>query len=316
MVQHGRVLQGRGRRIRQRGPRRGDWSRHHQLGLLHVQGVPHQYHQLHPVAFRGIQLPESSELGRPQHDIQQRGVRHDQLDSHRDAPVAVRVEAGLLTLEIVVSKKHVVFSCVVLLVLGVGSSAQVRTPDQTLINPDSKDWVTYGGTYNSHRYSQLKQVTTANASRLQAKWVYHLAGMDELEPTPIVLNGVMYISGFNRVDAIDARSGNIIWRYQRQPASSTRQRGTAIFGDKVYVATSDSHLVALDARVGGVRWDVKSESGYTIAGGAAFVADGKVLVTGNRTCGLIQAHAAETGKPLWTWSALPKPGEQAYKTWG
>src|SRR5712691_2127074 len=236
MVQHGRVLQGRGRRIRQRGPRRGDWSRHHQLGLLHVQGVPYQCHQLHPVAFRGLQLPESSELGRPQHDIQQRGVRHDQLDSHRDAPVAVWVEADLLERLIVVSKKNVLFLCVVLLVLCVRSSAQVRTPDQMLINPDPKDWVTYGGSYNSQRYSQLKQVTTANASRLQAKWVYHVDGAEEGEVTPIVVNGVMYISGFNRLDAIDARSGNIIWRYQRQPPSSTRQRGTAIFGDKVYVA--------------------------------------------------------------------------------
>src|SRR5262245_14038157 len=117
----------------------------------------------------------------------------------------------------------------VLLVLGVGSTAhvltdQARTPDQALINPDPKDWVTYGGTYNSHRYSPLKQVTTANAGRLQPKWVYHLANMEELEPTPIVVNGVMYISGFNRVDALDARTGNIVWKYQRQPPVSTRQR--------------------------------------------------------------------------------------------
>jgi len=123
---------------------------------------------------------------------------------------------------------YVLGFCLVLLVLCVRSSAQARTPDQMLINPDPKDWVTYGGTYNSHRYSQLKQVTAANASRLQAKWVYHLDGMEELEPTPIVLNGVMYISGFNRVDALDARTGNIIWKYQRQPAAATRQRGTAV----------------------------------------------------------------------------------------
>ncbi|HET7158623.1 MAG TPA: hypothetical protein VFI62_06485, partial [Burkholderiales bacterium] len=114
-----------------------------------------------------------------------------------------------------------------------GSSAQVRTPDQVLRNPDPSDWLTYGGSYNSQRYSVLKQVTAANASRLQAKWVYHVDGAEEGEVTPIVANGVMYISGFNRLDAVDARSGNIISRYQRQPASSTRQRGTAIYGDKV-----------------------------------------------------------------------------------
>src|SRR5438445_2706192 len=215
------------------------------------------------------------------------------------------------------SKQNLVLRGVVLLVLGVGSSAQVRTPDQTLINPDPKDWVTYGGTYNSQRHSQLKQVTTANAARLQPKWVYHLAGMDELEPTPIVLNGVMYISGFNRVDAIDARTGSIIWKYQRQPPSATRQRGTAVYGDKVYVATSDSHLVALDARTAGVRSDVKSEGGYAITGGAPLVADGKVIVSGNRPHGFIQAYDAESGKYAWTWSAVPTaPEDPAFATWG
>src|SRR5713101_9623142 len=93
--------------------------------------------------------------------------------------------------EIFVSKKNVLFFCVVLLVICVRSSAQVRTPDQMLINPDPKDWVTYGGTYNSQRYSQLKQVTTANASRLQAKWVYHVDGAEAGEVRPIVGNGVV-----------------------------------------------------------------------------------------------------------------------------
>ena len=216
--------------------------------------------------------------------------------------------------------KHAVAGTLVL-VLGVASTMHVRTagqarPDPALANPDPKDWVTYGGTYNSHRYSQLKQVTAANAQRLQAKWVYHLAGTEELESTPIVLNGVMYISGFNRVDALDARTGNIVWKYQRQPQVSTRQRGTVAYGDKVYVVTSDSHLVALDARTGGIRWDVKSEGGYVVAGGAPIVADGKVIVSGNRPNGFIQAYDAATGQYIWTWSALPKADDPAYATWG
>src|SRR6185436_19009551 len=137
-----------------------------------------------------------------------------------------------------VTKNNVAWLCAILVALCVGSSAQVRTPDQALINPDPKDWLTYGGAYNSQRFSQLKQVTAANASRLQTKWVHHVDGAEEGEVTPIVANGVMYISGFNRLEAIDARTGNIIWKYQRQPASSTRQRGTAIYGNKVYVVTS------------------------------------------------------------------------------
>ena len=144
--------------------------------------------------------------------------------------------------------------------------------------PDPKDWPAYSGTDNGQRYSPLKQITAANANRLQAKWVYHMDGASGMEQTPVVMNGVMYISQFNRVDAIDARTGNIIWKYQRPPASATAQRGTAVYNDKVYMVTSDSHLVALDARNGGVRWDVKSEGGYVLSGAAPIIARGKVIV--------------------------------------
>ena len=111
------------------------------------------------------------------------------------------------------SKQNVVLICVGILVLCAGSlGTGAYTRIRCCVNPDPKDWLTYGGSYNSQRYSLLKQVTTANASRLQAKWVYHVDGVEEGEVTPIVVNGVMYISGFNRLDAIDARSGNIIWQ--------------------------------------------------------------------------------------------------------
>jgi hypothetical protein len=91
------------------------------------------------------------------------------------------------------------------------------------------------------------------------KWVYHVSGSRELEMTPVVKDGVMYIAQYNRVDAIDARSGNVIWRYQRPPASTAAYRGTSVYDNKVFVATTDAHLVALDARSGGVVWDVPVE---------------------------------------------------------
>ena len=94
----------------------------------------------------------------------------------------------------------------------------------------------------------LKQITALNADRLQAKWVYHVEGASGMEQTPVVMNGVMYISQFNRVDAIDARTGNIIRKYQPPPSSASPERGTAVYNNKVYMVTSDSHLVALDAR--------------------------------------------------------------------
>jgi alcohol dehydrogenase (cytochrome c) len=162
--------------------------------------------------------------------------------------------------------------------------------------PDPKDWPVYSRTDDGQRYSPLKQITAANANRLQAKWVYHVDGASGMEETPVVMNGVMYISQFNRVDAIDARTGYIIWKYQRPPASATAQRGTAVYNDKVYMVTSDSHLAALDARNGGVRWDVKSDGGYVISGAAPIVARDSVIVSGNRPNGFIQAFDAENGK--------------------
>jgi alcohol dehydrogenase (cytochrome c) len=214
-----------------------------------------------------------------------------------------------------------IFKCVIvsgLLNLGADASgvARVQPADQALLRPDPQNWPTYSGSYDSHRYSTLREVTAANAHNLEAKWAYHMSGMRDLEISPIVMNGVMYLSQFNRLDAIDARSGNVIWKYQRQPVSTAWQRGTAVYGNKVYAVTSDSRLLALDARNGAVVWDVKSYGGLILAGGAPLVAHGKVIVSGNKPDGFIQAYDAETGKYIWTWSPIPKAGDPALASWG
>ena len=101
------------------------------------------------------------------------------------------------------------------------------------VKPDPQDWLTYSGQYHAQRHSPLKQITAANVARLQAKWVYHMTGQKDLEATPIVANGVMYISQYNRIDAIDARTGNIIWQFQRQPIATGAQRGTGFWNNKL-----------------------------------------------------------------------------------
>ena len=100
----------------------------------------------------------------------------------------------------------------------VPAAAPAQTPGApgTINDPGPSapgDWTVYGGTYNSQRYSPLTQINTHNVRRLQVKWVYHVPGSHELEMAPVVKDGVMYIAQFNRVDAIDARTGNVIWRY-------------------------------------------------------------------------------------------------------
>jgi len=183
-------------------------------------------------------------------------------------------------------------------------------------SPAPGEWAVYPGSYNSQRFSSLKQVTPANAARLEVKWVYHVPGSLELEMTPVVKDGVMYIAQFNRVDAIDAVTGNVIWRYQRPPASNAAYRGTSVYAGKVFVATTDNHLVALDARNGAVVWDVPTASGRRLSGAPPFAAKGKVVVgILDQPDGFIEAYDAATGRHAWTWHAIPRPEDPEYKTW-
>ena len=108
-----------------------------------------------------------------------------------------------------------------LLLLGAVLAAQVT--DKDLLNPDPNDYLLYSGTYDSQRHSLLKQINTSNVGKLQAKWIFHLTGAKDLEAPPIVHKGVMYIGQYNRVHALDAATGRLIWEYMRQP----RERGLA-----------------------------------------------------------------------------------------
>jgi alcohol dehydrogenase (cytochrome c) len=189
--------------------------------------------------------------------------------------------------------------------------------NQELLKPDPSNWYHYSGTYNSQRHSLLKQITAANAKNLVPKWIYHLSASYELEAVPAVVNGVMFIAQFNHVDAIDARTGRLVWQWQRQPESRGAHRGLAVFDNKVYVGTADAHVVALDARNGAVIWETKMEGeGVRYQGGAPQIIKDKVIIGGNsRTGGFIDAYNAETGKHAWRWNAIPKPGEPGNETW-
>ena len=200
-----------------------------------------------------------------------------------------------------------------LMLAGSGIGMAQTAADLSKISPN--DWPTYAGDYTGQRHSALKQINTANVHMLSAAWAYHMLGQSQMEAVPVVSNGVMYISQFNRLDAIDARSGKLIWQYQHQPITGTAQRGTGVFGNKVFVTTADSHLVALDARTGAVLWDTKTQ--WQLAGQAPLAVRGKVIVSGNRPNGFIQAYDAQTGKFLWTWLPIPDAGDaKALATWG
>jgi len=185
-----------------------------------------------------------------------------------------------------------------------------------LLKGDPANWFSYSGSFGAQRHSLLKQIHTGNVENLMVKWIYHLARAEELECVPIVANGVMYVSQPNEVDALDARSGRLIWQYQRAAAGRGHNRGLAIYERKVYLGTTDASLVALDSRTGGVVWETKMAGpSARYLGGAPLVLNNKVIMGVYGTSGSVDAYDAETGKPAWRWNALPKPGEPGIETW-
>ncbi len=196
---------------------------------------------------------------------------------------------------------------------------------------DPTKWLTFGGDYTSQRHSPLTQLTPQNVNRLTPQWLFQtgvLAPGRGIETTPIVLDGVMYITGNNNhAWALDARTGRAIWHYQRTLPDVLRvccgmvNRGPAILGDKLYMGTLDAHLIALDRKTGSVLWDAKVEepkNGYSVTL-APLVVKNKVIVgvSGGDYAdrGFIDAYDAETGARAWRFYTVPGEGERGSETW-
>ncbi len=185
------------------------------------------------------------------------------------------------------------------------------------------NWLTYAGDYAAHRHSPLTQITTSNVASMVSAWVYRIDGATHLEATPLVYDGVMYVTNSNEVHALDARTGRPIWKYRDEQAKrSDVNRGVAILGDRVFFVTSDAHLVALNRKTGGPLWD--REYADTSRGAFATLAPmalkDRVIVgvsggdTGVR--GFIAAFSAATGEELWRFWTVPAKGEPGAETWG
>ena len=158
--------------------------------------------------------------------------------------------------------------------------AQVKYED--ILKSPNADWLTYAGDYKGTRHSPLRQITTANAGSLVSKWVYRVPKAQKLQATPLVYQGVMYMTAPNEVRALDARTGRLIWEWRdTRSRRSDVNRGVALLGDNVYFITSDCHLTALNRKTGAVVWQVRyadSEKDGVFAAMAPFIAKDKVLV--------------------------------------
>jgi alcohol dehydrogenase (cytochrome c) len=208
------------------------------------------------------------------------------------------------------------------------SSAQVTAERLLNSSKEPQNWLMYSGDYAGHRYSALDQINTSNAGSLAPKWVYQTMAGGKFEGTPLVVDGILYGTGQDdRVFALDARSGRPIWQYQQalpvdiRPCCGRVNRGVAILGDKVFVATLDAHVVALDSKTGNVVWEVNTAEhakGYSFTLAPLVIKNLVIVgVSGGEygIRGFIDAYDAATGARKWRFNTIPGPGEPGHETW-
>ncbi|HZB91172.1 MAG TPA: PQQ-dependent dehydrogenase, methanol/ethanol family [Stellaceae bacterium] len=199
--------------------------------------------------------------------------------------------------------------------------------DARLTNPEPQNWLMTRGRYQGWSYSDLAQVNAGNVKQLVPVWSFSTGVDSGHEAPPIVNNGIMFVSTpYSQVLALDAASGDLLWRYKRPipegfSALHNTSRGVALYGDKVYFPTLDATLVALDAKTGKVDWETKVEdwkTGYYMTM-APLIVKGKVMVgvSGGEfgVRGFVAAYDSETGKPVWKTYTVPAPGEPGSDTW-
>ena len=207
--------------------------------------------------------------------------------------------------------------------------AQVSSDRLLRTSSEPQNWLTYSGNYASHRYSPLQQISLSNVRNMELKWVFQAQSLQKFESTPLVVDGVMYFTQApNDVVALDPKTGRAFWIYHYSPSPAARpccgivNRGLAILGDTLFMATVDAHLVAIDAKNGRAIWNDKvaeAAAGYAMTLAPLVIKD-KVLVGvaggefGIR--GFIAAYQAQTGKESWRFYTIPGPGEPGNETWG
>ena len=209
-----------------------------------------------------------------------------------------------------------------LLVLGMSTPVLAQVDEETIAAGPGDNWLTYSGDYASTRHSPLDQITRDNAKSLVPKWAFHVPGARRLETTPLVYEGVMYVSNTNEVYALDAATGRLIWSYLAEGPRVRQNRGVALWGEGVFLITADCRLAKLDRVTGALLWDkefASYEEGYSTSL-APLAVKGQLLVGtaggGSGQRGFVAALSAETGDELWRFWTVPAEGEPGSETWG
>ena len=201
-------------------------------------------------------------------------------------------------------------------------------PADLTAQPVGANWLSYNGDYSGRRFSALAEITPANVAQLKAQWIFHVPESSGLEVTPVVYEGIMFVTSANDAFALDARTGRSIWHYSRpvtegliDDASQHHNRGVALWHSHVFLETDNAHLLCLDARSGHLLWDVPYAEGNKNYGAtsAPLVVKDKVIVGtsggDDGVRGFVAAYDAESGKQVWRFWTIPGPGEPGSSSW-
>ena len=199
---------------------------------------------------------------------------------------------------------------------------------EEILHPRPGDWPTYHGRLDGNRHTALAQITTANVRQLALQWIHSVRGFDN-EMTPLVLDGIMYVTATNQVSALDAASGREIWRFSRPRSPGVRgdaaigfNRGAAVLGSRVFLVTDNAHLLAVSRVNGALLWEVvlPENTQLPYGGTMAPLVVGDLVVAGvsggdEGIRGFIAAYRADSGAQAWRFWTVPARGEPGSETW-
>jgi alcohol dehydrogenase (cytochrome c) len=188
-----------------------------------------------------------------------------------------------------------------------------------------RDWPTYNGGPGGNRYTTLTQIDRTTVSRLAPRWTFPIPGASQLQVTPVVVDGIMYVTAPNECYALDAGSGRQIWRYRRERTQGVSggwaNRGVSVAGARVFMMTDHAHLIALNRFTGELLWDTALEDWRkNYAASSAPLPAGNLVITGvaggeHGANGFVAAYDQATGKEVWRFRTVPRPGEPGSETW-
>src|SRR5207302_6272835 len=216
------------------------------------------------------------------------------------------------------------------------ADVQLRTDDRRIVLlrrvgarfrevTSDADWPTYNGDPGGNRYTTLSQISKDNVEHLGMKWLFTVRGAGELEVTPVVVAGMMYVTAGDECFALDAGSGREIWHtkrpHTRASVTGGRNRGVGVANDRVFMETDDARIIALNRFTGELLWDTQlADPRKNYAATSAPLPAGDLVISGvwggeHGANGFVAAHDQKTGREVWRFWTVPRPGEPGSETW-